>query len=227
MFRTRLTSAFGIEHPIVLAPMDLVADARLAGAVSAAGGLGLLGGGYGDREWLERQLGEVTPGSVGRGFITWSLARRPELLDLGLEHRRPPSSCPSATRRPSPTGSTAPASRCSARSAPWARRTGRSTSARAIVAQGGEAGGHGTGTRSGGRVDRRGDCPRGRRRAAQARRRHPRSRLLTVSRSTGGGTVARLGRLAEQHKLDGGYEKGLGGLGVAGHDLRRDPRRPA
>src|SRR5882757_5268056 len=131
MFRTRLTSAFGIEHPIVLAPMDLVADARLAGAVSAAGGLGLLGGGYGDREWLERQLGEVTPGSVGRGFITWSLARRPELLDLGLEHRRPPSSCPSATRRPSPTGSTAPASRCSARSAPWARRTGRSTSARA------------------------------------------------------------------------------------------------
>lgn len=44
--RTRLTHHFGIEHPVVLAPMDDVADAHLASAVSAAGGLGLLGGGY-------------------------------------------------------------------------------------------------------------------------------------------------------------------------------------
>ncbi|MBB4853839.1 NAD(P)H-dependent flavin oxidoreductase YrpB (nitropropane dioxygenase family) [Mycobacteroides chelonae] len=50
--KTRLTDRFGIEHPVVLAPMDDVADACLASAVSAAGGLGLLGGGYADQTWI-------------------------------------------------------------------------------------------------------------------------------------------------------------------------------
>ena len=44
--RNRLTEILGIEHPILLAPMDLVSGGRLAAAVSHAGGLGLLGGGY-------------------------------------------------------------------------------------------------------------------------------------------------------------------------------------
>ena len=46
--RTRLTERLGIEHPIVSAPMGLVAGGALAAAVSAAGGLGLIGGGYGE-----------------------------------------------------------------------------------------------------------------------------------------------------------------------------------
>ena len=41
---TRFTERFGIEHPIVSAPMDLVSTAELATAVSRAGGLGLIGG---------------------------------------------------------------------------------------------------------------------------------------------------------------------------------------
>ncbi len=43
--KTPLTELLDIEHPILLAPMDVVSGGRLAAAVSAAGGLGLIGGG--------------------------------------------------------------------------------------------------------------------------------------------------------------------------------------
>jgi nitronate monooxygenase len=87
--RTALTESLGIRHPIVLAPMDLVSDARLTAAVSAAGGLGLLGGGYGDERWLrcELDLLERSKARFGVGFITWSMARQPKLLDLALERK--------------------------------------------------------------------------------------------------------------------------------------------
>ena len=45
---TRLTQRFGIAHPIISAPMAFAAGGRLAAAVTSAGGLGLIGGGYGD-----------------------------------------------------------------------------------------------------------------------------------------------------------------------------------
>jgi nitronate monooxygenase len=51
---TSIIKSLGISHPILLAPMDLVADARLTAAVTAAGGVGILGGGYGDEQWLTR-----------------------------------------------------------------------------------------------------------------------------------------------------------------------------
>jgi nitronate monooxygenase len=53
MIRTRLTERFGLSHPIISAPMAFAAGGRLAAAVSNAGGLGLIGGGYGDVVWLE------------------------------------------------------------------------------------------------------------------------------------------------------------------------------
>jgi nitronate monooxygenase len=85
--RTTLTTRLGIAHPVLLGPMDLVADARLTAAVSAAGGFGILGGGYGDKAWLLRELDLLANAKVrfGVGFITWSMARQPELLDLALE----------------------------------------------------------------------------------------------------------------------------------------------
>jgi nitronate monooxygenase len=55
--RNRLTQLLSIEHPILLAPMDLVSGGKLAAAVSHAGGSGLLGGGYGDDEWVEGEWG--------------------------------------------------------------------------------------------------------------------------------------------------------------------------
>jgi nitronate monooxygenase len=87
---TRLTELLGIRHPVLLAPMDLVSDGRLAAAVSRAGGFGIIGGGYGDETWLTREMNAAGDARVGVGFITWSMARQPRLLDLVLE-RRPPA----------------------------------------------------------------------------------------------------------------------------------------
>jgi nitronate monooxygenase len=86
---TSITKLLGISHPILLAPMDLVADARLAVAVTAAGGFGILGGGYGDEQWLTRELDllDQSHARFGVGFITWSMARQLKLLDLVLERK--------------------------------------------------------------------------------------------------------------------------------------------
>ncbi len=83
---TRLTRTLGIEHPIISAPMAFAAGGRLATAVSAAGGLGLIGGGYGDADWLETEFRNAGNAAVGCGFITWSLKKQPQLLDLALAH---------------------------------------------------------------------------------------------------------------------------------------------
>ena len=76
---TPVTQLLGINHPILLAPMDLVADGRLVAAVDAAGGFGILGGGYGEEKWLVRELDllDRSKARFGVGFITWSLAKQP------------------------------------------------------------------------------------------------------------------------------------------------------
>ncbi len=84
---TRLTERLGIRHPIMLAPMDLVADGKLAATVSRAGGFGIIGGGYGDEAWLKRELDAAGDARIGVGFITWSMAKQPRLLDLVLERK--------------------------------------------------------------------------------------------------------------------------------------------
>lgn len=82
--RTPLCDLFGIEHPVLLAPMAGVSGGALAAAVSRAGGLGLIGGGYGDADWLAREFDAADDARIGVGFITWSLARQPHLLNLVL-----------------------------------------------------------------------------------------------------------------------------------------------
>jgi nitronate monooxygenase len=84
--KTRLTERLGIEHPIISAPMAFAAGGALAAAVSDAGGLGLIGGGYGNAEWLESQFAAAGNRPVGCGFITWSMARQPALLEQALSH---------------------------------------------------------------------------------------------------------------------------------------------
>jgi len=95
--RTRITELFGIEHPIILAPMGGVAGGPLAAAVTKAGGLGLIGCGYGDPkagygsvQWIDDQFDSAGNQKVGAGFISWSLARRPELLDRVLDRGTDP-----------------------------------------------------------------------------------------------------------------------------------------
>jgi nitronate monooxygenase len=141
---TPLTSLLGIKHPIILAPMDLVSDGRLAATVSEAGGLGLIGGGYGNADWLVRQMDAAGSARVGVGFITWSLARQPALLDLVLE-RKPPAIMLSF-------GDVAPFSArikksgasmiCQIQSVEQAKEA-LNHGADVLIAQGGEAGGHG------------------------------------------------------------------------------------
>jgi nitronate monooxygenase len=63
--QTKLTRMLGIEHPVLLAPMDLVSGGRLAAAVSQAGGFGLLGGGYGDGEWINREWDRAGNARIG------------------------------------------------------------------------------------------------------------------------------------------------------------------
>lgn len=84
---TPLTSLLGIRHPVLSAPMAIIAGSRLVTAVGEAGGFGILGGGYGEKEWLERETAKLQQCAApfGVGFITWSMARQSELLDIALE----------------------------------------------------------------------------------------------------------------------------------------------
>src|SRR4051812_15732110 len=88
--RTRLTERFDIEHPIISAPMGMIAGGRLAAAVSNAGGLGLIGGGYGDGGWLEREFLEAGKARVGCGFLSGALGQQPGLLGPVVARQTPP-----------------------------------------------------------------------------------------------------------------------------------------
>jgi nitronate monooxygenase len=86
--RTRFTEFFGVAHPIVLAPMGGAAGGALAAAVSNGGGLGLVGGGREDSEWLKRELEIVattTDKPWGVGFQSWSATV--DVIEQSLEYR--------------------------------------------------------------------------------------------------------------------------------------------
>lgn len=142
--RTRLTERLGIVHPILSAPMAMAAGGRLAAAVSAAGGLGLIGGGYGDAAWLEREFAAAGNQAVGCGFITWSLARKPELLHRALAHK--PRAIMLSFGDPAPFAPDIHAAGalliCQVQTLAHARAA-LAAGAGIIVAQGSEAGGHG------------------------------------------------------------------------------------
>lgn len=142
---TPLTELLGIRHPILLAPMDTIAGSRLTRAVSDAGGFGILGGGYGDRARLENETRELRGfAPFGIGFITWSLARQPELLDSALEAR--PQAVMLSFGDPAPFASRIKASGarliCQVQSEDMAKQA-LDAGAEILIAQGTEAGGHG------------------------------------------------------------------------------------
>ncbi|MBF6173012.1 NAD(P)H-dependent flavin oxidoreductase [Nocardia blacklockiae] len=73
---TAFTQSLSIRHPIALAPMGGVAGGALAAAVSQGGGLGLIGGGRGDREQLAPELALARAGTDrpwGIGFLSWGV----------------------------------------------------------------------------------------------------------------------------------------------------------
>lgn len=153
---TAATRLLGITHPIVLAPMGGVAGGKLAAAVTEAGGLGIIGGGYGDprlgyggTEFMDREFRAAGNARVGVGYITWSLAKAPHLLDEALA-RKPVAvflsfgdEMPFASRIKD-AGSLLI---CQVQDVEGSRRA-VDAGADMIVAQGSEAGGHGKERRS-------------------------------------------------------------------------------
>lgn len=79
-------NALGLRHPIVQAPMANVSGGELAGAVSAAGGLGFIGVGHAtDEGWIAGQAALARArGRFGVGLMAWAIELRPELLDTTL-----------------------------------------------------------------------------------------------------------------------------------------------
>lgn len=143
--KTALTDLLGIEHPILLAPMGMVSGGALAAAVTRAGGFGMIGGGYGEETWLNREFAAAGNTPVGIGFITWSLAKQPHLLDQALE-RKPRAVMLSFGDAAPFAGKIKKAGAtfiCQVQSVKDAKEVAR-LGADIIVAQGTEAGGHGS-----------------------------------------------------------------------------------
>ncbi|SPM27763.1 NAD(P)H-dependent flavin oxidoreductase [Mycobacterium terramassiliense] len=84
MLSTPWSSSFGLRVPILNAPMGGVAGGRLAAAVTAAGGLGMVGmGSDGSRESLRAQLPHVR-GRFGIGLVDWVMRNEEGLLEDAL-----------------------------------------------------------------------------------------------------------------------------------------------
>lgn len=143
---TALTAMFGIEHPVVLAPMGGVAGGALAAAVSEGGGLGLIGAGRGDPEWLDREYARVRATSKpwGVGFLSWGVG--PQAIESAIEQS--PAVITLSFGDPTPFAATIRSAgiplMVQVTSMDEARRA-LEVGANIIVAQGSEAGGHGGG----------------------------------------------------------------------------------
>ena len=144
MIKTRLTEAFGLDHPVISAPMAFAAGGALAASVSRAGGLGLIGGAYGDPDWIEQQFQAAGNTEVGCGVITWAVAERPEIVEGILQHK--PRALFLSFADPKPFIDMADAADvpviCQVQTLKDAKHA-IECGARVIVAQGSEAGGHG------------------------------------------------------------------------------------
>lgn len=93
MIRTRFTEMFDLAHPVMSAPMALHSGGTIAGAVSAAGGLGTFGGiTMAGPDWITAEIDKVrsrTDAPFGVGFITSFLDFASPLLDATLDGEVP------------------------------------------------------------------------------------------------------------------------------------------
>jgi len=96
MLRTRFTELFGITYPIMSAPMGLHSGGRLAGAVTAGGGLGSFGGIHPAKgpDWIEAEIATIratTDGPFAIGFINDFIPHFEALFDATLTAATPPA----------------------------------------------------------------------------------------------------------------------------------------
>jgi nitronate monooxygenase len=94
MLKTRVTEMFGIEYPIMSAPMTMHSGGRLAAAVSKAGGIGSFGGIHMNQgpDWLRGEIDHIrsaTDRPFGVGFITNFIPMFQGLFDATIEAKPP------------------------------------------------------------------------------------------------------------------------------------------
>ncbi|MEC4176990.1 nitronate monooxygenase [Adlercreutzia sp. R7] len=85
--RTRITELLGIQYPVVQGAMARIADGNLAGAVSAAGGLGIIACGGASPEWIREQVArarELTGNPIGINVMLMD-PRAAEVAELVCE----------------------------------------------------------------------------------------------------------------------------------------------
>ena len=92
MLHTRFTELFGLDHPVMSAPMAMHSGATLAAAVSKAGGLGSFGGIHSAQppEWVTQQAAQVraaTDKPYAIGFITPFLQYMEPYFNAALDAR--------------------------------------------------------------------------------------------------------------------------------------------
>lgn len=89
--KTRVTELLGIEQPIIQGAMAWIADARLAAAVSNAGGLGIIACGSAPLDWVREQVGlarTLTDKPFGVNIMLMN-PEAPQLAELLAELRVP------------------------------------------------------------------------------------------------------------------------------------------
>jgi nitronate monooxygenase len=145
--RTAFTELTGVRQPIAAAPMGGSAGGELAAAVSNAGGLGLVGGGQGGREWVERELAIVAARTAepwGVGFQSWAVDAGTIRHALGYGPAAVMLSFGDPVPLAEPVRAAGVTLIIQVTSLAEARQA-LAAGADVIVAQGGEAGGHGGG----------------------------------------------------------------------------------
>lgn len=94
---TRLSRQYDLTLPVMLAPMAIAGGGALAAACASAGIGGLVGGGYGDPDWVLAQYqiaqdqcsDDAARARLGCGFITWCLDKDSRALDALLDQYAP------------------------------------------------------------------------------------------------------------------------------------------
>jgi nitronate monooxygenase len=153
MLRTRFTEMFGLDYPVMAAPMGLHSGGTLAGAVSAAGGMGSFGGTHPwkDPDWIRAEIATIratTDRPFAVGFITPFLSFTGPLFEATLEERPAAVALSFADPQPWLTQAKDAGARvmCQVQNYQDAEMA-IAAGADVLVAQGTEAGGH-TGTMS-------------------------------------------------------------------------------
>jgi nitronate monooxygenase len=148
MIRTRISDMFGLQYPIMSAPMALHSGGTLAAAVSKAGGLGTFGGiqPFAGVEWVRKQIAYVrgqTDRPFGVGYITAFIPMFPDQFEAAIDAKVPVICLSFGSPQPWLEKAKASGSKviCQVQMIDHARQA-VSGGADVIVVQGNEAGGH-------------------------------------------------------------------------------------